>query len=212
MKQQLLTVARVFREHGLRINFGKTKFMITNPDRNSPKSLDIAGEKIERVVEFVYLGALFTDNSGKSDLESQYSYDLAPVQHRLRKAHRRYCGMYQFFRGRAPVRLKTVAFFACVYPVATWGAETWPDTAEVQDTLDIWFRNKLRRMLGVARLDHITNEDLYNRTISTPLPELVRERRLRYLGHIVRYPSQRWVRIVLEAKTGSYSGDSAKKS
>jgi len=39
MKFQLQNLARGFREHGLRINFGKTKFMITNPDRNSPKPI-----------------------------------------------------------------------------------------------------------------------------------------------------------------------------
>ena len=162
--------------------------------------------------EPVYLGSLFTDNSGKSDLEGQYSYDLAPVQHRLKKAHKRYCGMYSFFSSRASVNLKVGAFFAFVYPVATWGSETWTDTAEVRGALDVWFRNKLRRMLGTTLLDHITNDELHSRTISTPLSELIRDRRLRYLGHIVRYPAHRWVRVVLNGEIGSFTGDSAKKT
>ena len=54
--------------------------------------------------------------------------------------------------------------------------------------------------------------ELHSRTISTPLSELIRDRRLRYLGHIVRYPAHRWVRVVLNGEIGSYTGNSAKKT
>jgi len=213
LKRHLETLAGAFREHGLRINFSKTKFMVVNPGPNAPNTLEVDGQSIDRVSEFPYLGSLFTDNSGEAELENQpYDFDQAPIQHRIIKANKRFSGMYRFFRSRAPLRLKIGAFFAFVYPVATWGCEAWTVTEKTQALLDVWMRSKMRRMLGSSLFDRMTNEELHARTASIPLTDMIRERRLRYLGHIVRYPSDRWVRLVLNAEFEGYNKGSQKKT
>jgi hypothetical protein len=129
LKRHLDTLASVFKEHGLRINFSKTEFMIVNPGPDAPSTLEVDGQSIKRVSEFVYLGSLFTDNTGEAELENlPHDFDQAPIQHRIVKANKRFSGMYRFFRSRAALRLKIGAFFAFVYPVATWGCETWTVT------------------------------------------------------------------------------------
>jgi len=178
--------------------------MIVNPGADAPNKLKVDGQEINRVSEFVYLGSLFTDNSGEAELEQQFGSDQAPIQHRIIKANKRFSGMYRFFRSRAALRLKCAAFFAFVYPVATWGCETWTVTEQTLSLLDVWMRSKMRRMLGATLFDHLNNEDLHKNTESIPLTEMIRERRLRYIGHIARYPEERWVRLVLNAKVEGY--------
>ena len=187
--------------------------MIVNPGPDAPSTLEVDGQSIKRVSEFVYLGSLFTDNAGEAELENlPHDFDQAPIQHRIVKANKRFSGMYRFFRSRAALRLKIGAFFAFVYPVATWGCETWTVTEKTQSLLDVWMRNKMRRMMGSTLFDRMSNEELHSRTESIPLTDMIRERRLRYIGHIARYPSDRWVRLVLNAELEGYSRGSQKKT
>ena len=66
-------------------------------------------------------------------------------------------------------------------------------------------------ILGVSGRDHVSNGLLHEGARTRPHTEMIRERRLRYVGHVARYPAHRWVRIVLNAEIGSYTGNSAKK-
>jgi len=45
--------------------------------------------------------------------------------------------------------------------------------------------------------------EILKKTGQVPLSRLVEERRLRYYGHVVRYPQDRWVRKVLGSESGS---------
>ena len=70
----------------------------------------------------------------------------------------------------------------------------------------------MRRMLGTSVFDHMTNEELHARTESIPLADMIRERRLRFIGYIAGDPAQRWVRAMLGAGAQGYSGGSQKKT
>ena len=67
-------------------------------------------------------------------------------------------------------------------------------------------------MIGTTLFDHMTNEDLHGYTRSIPLTDMIRERRLRYLGQIARYPPERWVRLMLNAEFADYTRGSQKKT
>ena len=41
---------------------------------------------------------------------------------------------------------------------------------------------------------------------------MIRERRLRYVGRIARYPPERWVRLILSAEFADYARGSQKKT
>jgi hypothetical protein len=162
------------------------------------------------VHEFEYLGSYFSDRTGKAHLEGELmrqrpgndisqAFQRAPIVHRLRKANKRFSCMHQFFNLRAPVKLKVRAFMAYVYPVATWGCESWTYTGTVDNELNYWFRKKMRILLRVTKEDHIPTEVILNATQTRDLTETLTERRLRYFGHIVRYPDDRWVRTCMNA-------------
>jgi len=50
----------------------------------------------------------------------------------------------------------------------------------------------------------MNKEDLHKNTESIPLTEMIRERRLRYIGHIAGYPEERWGRLGLNAEVEGY--------
>lgn len=180
------------------MNFGKTEFMVLNAGPGTPDKLYVGDKHIERASTFVYLGSYFSDGSGAAELEAASSFDLAPAQSRLRLADRRFREMGAFFRSRADIKLKVAAFNAFVWPVASWGCGTWTLKDDLMYSLDTWHRKKLRIMLGITKKDHVTIEQHYKATGASPLSGLIWKRRLRYVGHVARYPETRWARTFLD--------------
>ena len=62
--------------------------------------------------------------------------------------------------------------------------------------------HKLRIILGVTKFDHIKSVDILNRLHTEKLSTQVRKLRLRYVGHIIRYPHVRLVRQALTMHSG----------
>jgi len=187
----------VFELNGLRINFGKTKFMTFNATADTPDSIHVNGHEIERLHDFDYLGSHFTDGSGSAELERKHGFDLAPVYHRLNKADARFSKMNKFFFSHASPELKTRVFSAFVYPVATWGSECWTYSSAVVSALDVWYRKKLRMMMRISMFEHVSNDELYRKAWARPLSEMLYDRRMGYFGHCARYPADRWVKFAI---------------
>ena len=60
----------------------------------------------------------------------------------------------------------------------------------------------LRKIMGVTRLDKIRNQKIretlgHNRTVL----DIIRDRRLKYFGHIIRMGNERFPKIALEGRT-----------
>ena len=52
--------------------------------------------------------------------------------------------------------------------------------------LDVWHRRRLRYLLGVASIYHVTNSSIYERTNQIPVTTTCRTRRLLWPGHVIR--------------------------
>lgn len=94
-------------------------------------------------------------------------------------------------------------FFTCI----TWACESWELRIADKNTLNTWWNRQLRRCLGVTKEDHILTDTIYKKLGTMALSEMVRLRKLRYLGHVVRYPHARWVR-----KSLTFAYDSAQSA
>ena len=57
--------------------------------------------------------------------------------------------------------------------------------------LDVFNRRCLRNILGISWKDHVSNEDLLERTKVDNLHDTVDKRRRRFVGHVLRLPSAR---------------------
>ena len=58
-----------------------------------------------------------------------------------------------------------------------------------------------RRRLGITKEDHVPTAEILSKLGETLLSDKVKKRRWGYLGHIARYPGDRWVRKMLTAKS-----------
>ncbi len=146
---------------------------------------------------FTYLGAHFTPTLNAWE----------EISARLEKAQKVYGLFHKIWSSRRVSRtLKSRALQAYVLPVALWGCEAWQLSAADKGKLDAWYNKKARRILGVTLFDHIPTEEILKRTKLRKISDIVVERRLRYLGHIERYPENRWVKktltLVPEKKQG----------
>lgn len=186
-----------FKQFGLLVNNDKTKYMAVDAtgatNKNLPDKTPVPGGHIAKVSEFTYLGSVFTaDGSDDRDIEE-----------RLSKGSQKFGALRKvFFSRHLPKHLKFKILKTFVLPAATYGSNAWRLTQNQQDTLDTWWMHKLRITLGVTKHDHLTNSDILNRFHTEKLSTQVRKLRMRYVGHVIRYPISRYVRQALTMHSG----------
>ena len=129
---------------------------------------------LECVYEFPYLGDMLNDAGGVEKA----------VAARVRAAWMKFreLGGILCTRG-ASLRVKGVVYKACVRSVLTNGAETWAMKAGVFQRL----RATERRMIcRVTLKDMVESTMIASRVEVNDLEEHLRQKRLRWFGHIVR--------------------------
>jgi len=67
-----------------------------------------------------------------------------------------------------------------------YGAEVWPLTVTLSKKLKAAHHRWLRGILGMTWRDRVTNEEVRKRTGQILLEKVIRERRMRWLGHVAR--------------------------
>lgn len=70
--------------------------------------------------------------------------------------------------------------------------------------LNAWYNKKLRIMANSTKKSHVKNIDLHQKMGTYPLPYILQKRRLKYIGHVVRYPDDRQVKIALFSQCDHY--------
>jgi len=108
--------------------------------------------------------------------------------------------------GCYPKTLKIKIYRTIILPVVLYGCETWLLTLREERRLRVFENRVLRRVFGPKR-DEVTGErkKLHNEELNDlyPLPNIVRvvkSRRMRWVGHVVRMGEDRCVHRVLVGK------------
>ena len=92
-------------------------------------------------------------------------------------------------RGDVSQRLKMRLFKALIVPIAIYGAETWTLKAEDSRRLEVFEMRCLRAIRGVTLRDRLRNDDIREQLGAMPtITKVIRERRLRWFGHVMRRP------------------------
>ena len=86
-------------------------------------------------------------------------------------------------------------YIQCVF---LYNSELWTLTKELEEKIDVFQRNILRKILKSKWPRVISNEDLYKKTNVTPWSKQIKRRRLRWLGHLLRLHPQTPARISLQ--------------
>jgi len=173
--------------------------MVISRDRNAGRghSVKTDNSSIERVEEFKYLGTTLTDqNSIQEEIKS-----------RLKLGNACYHSVQNLLSSRLLSKnLKIKIYRTITLPVVLYGCETWSLTLREERSLRVFENRVLRRIFGPTR-DEVTRKwrKLHNeeRNDQYSLPNIVRvvkSRRMRWAGHVVRMREDRGVHRVLVGK------------
>ena len=169
---RLVATAGIF---GLKINPRKTKTLRMN--HRCTDYIRIEGEEVEDVESFVYLGSVL-DKLGGTEVD---------IKRRLALARIAFTRLQNIWRsGRFSQKTKLRILNSNVLSVLLYGAEMWRVTSTDLNKVDVFHRSYLRRVLRRFWPYHLSNEELYKATGTTPISALIRERRWRWIGHILR--------------------------
>ncbi len=183
-------------DFGLTVSFSKTKFMVMGCGLTAGDCmpLPVASSVVEPVSEFRYLGSL-VDNSGRCS---------ADIQSRVAAASRAFGALRRsvFKNSLLSVQTKRIVFNACVLSLLLYGAECWVPLQEDVRTLTSFYMRCVRSILDISMRDvwrdHISTADtLRIWGDERPLPTILRQRRLEWLGHVARMDDARIPKTLL---------------
>ena len=154
---------------------------------NELDHVTVEGNEIENVYSFVYLGNL-TQCDGD---------DKADVKHRMNIAQARFHELHHIWKDhRLPLSMKLSLYKSSVCSTLSDGCEAWILTKDV-----------CRKINGFnSRCLNVITRKPYRETAVNPDYNLllaIRQRRLRYLGHILRLEPSRLIRRTLNAFVNS---------
>ncbi|XP_065565962.1 uncharacterized protein LOC136030845 [Artemia franciscana] len=189
-KERLQDLLEVIREKasllGLKINSDKTKSMATS---DSPLGLKCGDNTVEQVVDFRYLGST-VERTGSSEKE---------VQSRIGQASGAFNRLKPVWRSKKySLKLKMRLFNSNVISALLYSCECWKLNKHQEKRILAFENNCLRRILNINWRDHITNQTVRSISRQPLVTDVIRQRRWRYLGHVIRMAGDRLPRTVLE--------------
>ena len=132
----------------------------------------------KQVKQFIYLGASFQE---KGDT-------IQEVKRKVAIAKRANGHLNRIWRNRElPISLKRTLVQLMIWPIMSYGSETWIYLKSVQKMINVFERWCYRRMLRIAWTEHVTNEGVFNKANTKPtLLDGLLKRRLASHGQLVR--------------------------
>ncbi|XP_055588419.1 uncharacterized protein LOC129740683 [Uranotaenia lowii] len=166
MQSKLDDLTESSKAAGLKVNVGKTKSMEINT--GNPSSFMVAGQQVEKVECFQYLGSQITPDGGtRKDIET-----------RIRKARFAFASLRNIWRSRQiSLRTKIRIFNSNVKSVLLYGCETWCTYAVTTRKLQVFVNRCLRNIIRAWWPGNwISNEELHRRCHQRALEIEIRER------------------------------------
>ena len=183
MVEKLDEVTQAWR---LCISQEKTKIMtITQKPKPPPVKIVLRGEELENVEKFKYLGRTFTSTP---DLTAEID---ARIQAAAATFYKYAAALYR--SKEISLENKMRIFKATVIPTLLYGSETWAPTKEHLRRLTVAQNQWIRYCLGI-RFDthgHVSNSKLRKKCKLPAISTLIRQNRLRWLGHVARMADSR---------------------
>ena len=102
--------------------------------------------------------------------------------------------------------MKEKVYTACVRSVMLYGSETWAINAEQIARFDRTEMRMVRWMCGVTLRERYSNIILREKIGIEPVGEVMRRRRLRWLGHVLRKDDEDWVKKCMDMEVDGRRG------
>ena len=179
---------------GLECNAGKTKAMLLSRRERMVGNIDIGDMEVEAVEAFKYLGSTITYDN-QMDRE---------ISERIGSGSRCAFALHKVLKSRhISRRTKLRIYNVIIRPTVLYGCETWTLTKERRRRLEFFENSILRRILGPTydaenhQWERRHNVDLRRITSQPLIQDVVRSRRLRWVGNCIRMPDERIAKIVM---------------
>jgi hypothetical protein len=160
---------------GLKINYGKTKYLTNTDCERWAKQKKITALKemgIDRVDDFKYLGC------GITDLKKE-------IKNRKGQAWGNFWKLGKIWKSPDIDQMTKIRIAnALILPIFLYGSEAWTLTETLKEKINAFGRNIYRAALGLRRIEKTKNEKLYDLTDSTPLYDAVKKRQIKYLDRL----------------------------
>ena len=167
----------------------------TSENRRKPQQLKI-GEKIfEGVTKFKYLGNV-TDNGNQVN---------ECIKDRIQAGNRAYAANYNILKSKSISRTSKLNIYrTLIRPVATYGAESWAQTQNDEEVLNLFERKILRKIYGPIQ-DKGEWRIRYNHELEAlqrkeSIVRFIKAQRLRWAGHVMRMEDNTMPKIIINAK------------
>ncbi len=175
--ESLRRLVKYAKQVGLKVNTTKTKIMRINT--NAPCTLSIDGKTIGEVESFCYLGSYLTKEGGAD----------TDVEVRIQKARQAFFSLNNIWNSTQITRNTKLCFFKtnCL-SVLLYGCETWKVTTSIEQKIQVFVNNCLRRIMRIRWPETIRNEDLWKVTGCEKISTVIKRRKWSWIGHILRRP------------------------
>ena len=191
LKDLLLKVKAESEALGLRLNVSKTKIMIVGGDDNIEPFL-VDGTEVEQVTQFNFLGALITTSGGCS----------AEIRRCLAMAKSAMVGLNKIWVDRGITKAtKTRLVSALIFPIATYGCETWTLTKSDRKRINSFELWCWRRMLRISWIMKRTNDSVLQEVQpKTRLLCLIQSQMLSFFGHVSRRDGDCLEKVIMQGR------------
>jgi len=102
------------------------------------------------------------------------------------------------FKGNFRLSQKIKILDKCVFPVLSYGCQTWIYTKEVCNFIEIQQRKFLRSILKIKRNDRMSNRLLLEKTKSKSWLQKMKILKWNWGGHLTRLPEERWTNRLMD--------------
>ena len=169
-------LSQACKDFGLIISLPKTN--IVGQVTETKPAIKIGNYELETVSQFTYLGSTITDNLS---LDNEINKRIGKAATTLARLSTK------VWRSKhLTIKTKMSVYSACVVSTLLYGSETWTTYAKQEHRLNTFHLRSLRLILNISWKDKITNTEVLTRAGLSSMYTLLRQRRLRWLGHVRR--------------------------
>jgi hypothetical protein len=191
LQRQIELTKTAAEQAGLILNINKTKTMVFG-DRNIDNSIQVAGNTIENVEKFEYLGSLLTWDNNCSE----------EIKRRIGKATGAMASLKHIWNSKKlKLENKLRILTTCVFSVLLYASETWTLKETDRNKLMAFEMKCYRRVLRINWQDMVRNEDIRKKiSKKETIIDIIKKRKLRLFGHICRMDDSRLIKHLILGK------------
>lgn len=179
----------------LTISLKKTKVMCQGSE--TTPSVTIKDYTLDVVPQFTYLGSTATNNNC---LDVEIGKRIGKAATTMAKLSARV-----WENTKLTVHTKVAVYRACIVSTLLYGSESWTTYARQEKRLNTFHMRCLRRILSITWSDKVSNNEVLSRASIPSLFTMLRQRRLRWLGHVHRMEDGRIPKVLLYGELGTGS-------